>query len=170
MPDLTTDQRRVLPVIFAVTLTSIMGNSLLSPAIPNILDEFGRGDSSAGLLVAATSLPGIVVAPVVGLLADRHGRRQVLVPCLVVFGLAGVMVATAQSFALMLVFRFVMGFGAAGLINLAVVIISDNFPGEQRTYWIGCSPLRWRSSPSSPACSPTLPGGAGPSPRTRSPW
>lgn len=137
MPDLTPRQRRVLPLIFAVTLTSIMGNSLLSPAIPNILDEFGRSDSSAGLLVAATSLPGIVVAPVVGVLADRLGRRTVLVPCLAVFGAAGIFVAAAPTFGLMLTARFVMGFGAAGLINLAVVIISDHFPGDQRTYWIG---------------------------------
>lgn len=137
MPDLTAEQRRVLPLIFAVTLTSIMGNSLLSPAIPNILDEFGRSDSSAGLLVAATSLPGIVVAPIAGLLADRYGRRNILVPCLAVFGLAGIFVATAPTFGVMLLGRFVMGFGAAGLINLGVVIISDTFPGEQRTYWIG---------------------------------
>jgi MFS family permease len=137
MSDLTSEQRRILPLVFVVTLTSIMGNSLLSPAIPDILDHFGRPDGDAGYLVAATSLPGIVVAPMIGLLADRLGRRNVLVPCLMVFGIAGIGAATAPTFGLMLLARFVMGFGAAGLVNLAIVLISDHFTGDARTHWIG---------------------------------
>ena len=71
-------------MIFSVTLIGIMGNALLSPAIPDVLAEFGEPDSSAGILVASMSIPGVFVAPVIGLLADRLGRRNVLVPCLVV--------------------------------------------------------------------------------------
>jgi MFS family permease len=33
--------------------------------------------------------------------------------------------------------RFGLGLGAAGLVNLAIVLISDHFEGEQRTRWIG---------------------------------
>lgn len=137
MPPLTADQRRLLPLIFSVTLTSIMGNALLSPAIPNILDTFDKPQSAAGLLIAVTAFPGILVAPIVGLLADRFGRRNVLVPCLAIFGVAGLFVATAPTFNLMLLARFAMGFGAAGLVNLAIVLISDTFPAERQTYWIG---------------------------------
>jgi MFS family permease len=137
VPTVTAEQRRLLPLIFAVTLTSIMGNSLLSPAIPDILEAFDRPQSAAGLLVAATALPGIVVAPIVGMLADRLGRRNVLVPCLAIFGAAGLLAAAAPTFPLLLLARFVMGFGAAGLVNLAIVLISDTFQADQQTYWIG---------------------------------
>lgn len=137
MPALTPEQRRVLAVVFAVTVTSIMGNSLLSPAIPDVLAEFDRPDSSAGLLVAAVAAPGVLVAPVIGLLADRWGRRNVLVPCLAVFGAAGLFVAAAPTFWAMVAGRFVMGFGAAGLINLGIVLIGDHFPSSQRTHWLG---------------------------------
>ena len=130
-------ERVLLTLVFAVTLTSIMGNSLLSPAIPDVLDEFDRPDSASGLLIAATSLPGIVVAPVIGLLADRFGRRRTLAPCLLVFGLSGLAVVMAPTFATMLAARFAMGFGAAGLVNLAITLIGDTFQGERRTYWIG---------------------------------
>ncbi len=134
---MTAEQRRLLPLIFAVTLTSIMGNSLLSPAIPDILETFDRPPSDAGLLVAATALPGIVVAPIVGLLADRLGRRNVLVPCLAIFGAGGLAAAAAPTFETLLLARFVMGFGAAGLVNLAIVLISDTFEADRQTYWIG---------------------------------
>jgi len=137
MSQLTSDQRRLLPTVFMATLTSIMGNSLLAPAIPDILDHFDQPDSSAGLLIAATSLPGVIVAPIIGILADRLGRRNVLVPCLAVFGVAGLFAATAQTWEVMLAARFAMGFGAAGLVNLAVVLISDHFSGDDRTHWIG---------------------------------
>ncbi len=116
-----------------------MGNSLLAPAIPDILDHFGRPDSAAGLLVAATALPGIVVAPLIGLAADRFGRRAVLSPCLFVFGLAGIAVSTAPTFTTMLLARFALGIGAAGLVNLAIVILSDHFEGDARTRWIGAN-------------------------------
>jgi ACDE family multidrug resistance protein len=126
-----------MALIFAITATSIMGNSLLAPAVPDILDDLGVGDGSAGALVAAVSLPGIVMAPLIGVLADRLGRRAVLVPCLVMFAVCGLGVAAAQSFAVILVARFGQGIGAAGLINLAVVIIGDHWQGAERTRMIG---------------------------------
>jgi MFS transporter, ACDE family, multidrug resistance protein len=120
--------RRVLPLIYAVTLTGILSNSLLAPAIPDILDHFDKPDSAAGLLVAVGSMPGIVVAPLIGLLADRLGRRAVLVPCMFVFGAFGLVAATAQTFDVLLLARLAMGFGSAGMINLSVVLIGDFFP------------------------------------------
>lgn len=128
---------RILPLVFAATLTGIMGNSLVSPLLPDILDSFDRSDASAGPLVAAASLPGIVLAPLIGIAADRWGRRPILTLCLSVFGLAGVFTAIAPTFELLLATRLLMGMGSAGLVNLGVVLIGDHFQGEERTMWIG---------------------------------
>ena len=131
------DRRSLFVLILAITGTGIMGNTLLAPAIPDILDEFGVSDAGAGLLIAATSFPGIFMAPVIGVLADRFGRRRVLVPCLATFGVFGAAAALAPSFAWLLVARLGMGVGAAGLINLAVVLIGDHWGPEDRTRLIG---------------------------------
>lgn len=128
---------RILPLVFTATLTGIMGNSLVSPLLPDILDTFERSDASAGPLVAAASLPGIVLAPLIGIAADRWGRRPILALCLTVFGLAGVFTAIAPTFELLLATRLLMGMGSAGLVNLGVVLIGDHFEGEERTMWIG---------------------------------
>ena len=119
-------------LIGSITVTGILANTLIYPAVPDILDDFGVGDGSAGLLVAAASLPGIVIAPVIGVLADRYGRRAILVPCLVVFGLFGALGALAPSFVLLLVARLGQGVGSAGLLNLANVLISDTWTGVER--------------------------------------
>ena len=129
--------RPPLWLIFAVTVTGVLANSVLTPNIPDVLAELGQPASRAGVLVAATPLPGVFMAPIIGVLADRYGRRRVLVPCLVVFGLAAVGSAVAPTFTSLLALRFVQGLGGAGLINLAVVLIGDHWDGIERTRLIG---------------------------------
>lgn len=126
-----------LPLIATITVTGILANTIVYPAIPDILADFGRDDGAAGILVASAAIPGIAVAPLIGLLADRFGRRRVLVPCLVVFGLCGLLAAFAPTFGWLLVARFGQGFGSAGLINLANVLISDTWTGLQRARYFG---------------------------------
>lgn len=126
-----------LLLIFSITVTGILNNTLIGPAIPDILAAFDQPASRAGVLVASGALPGIVVAPLIGVLSDRYGRRKVLTPCLVVFGIGGGLAALAPSFAVLLVLRLVQGVGGAGLINLAVVIIGDFWTGNERARLVG---------------------------------
>lgn len=130
-------RRPLLVFIFTVTLTGILSNTLVTPAIPDILAEFGLPDSRGGILVAVGSLAGIVVAPVAGLLADRYGRRIVLTICLGIFGVFGGVGALAPTFELLLLARFLQGVGSAALVNLAVVLIGDHWTGAERTRLVG---------------------------------
>lgn len=132
-----TSRRGLLAFVFTVTLTGILNNTLVTPALPDILAEFGQPDSRAGWLVATGSVAGIVVAPLVGVLADRYGRRIVLTVCLTIFAVFGTLAALAPTFEVLLFARLFQGVGSAGLINLAVVLLGDNFAGLERTHWVG---------------------------------
>jgi MFS family permease len=132
-----TAPRPPLPIIFAVTVTGILANTLINPAIPDILDDLQVSSGRAGLIVGAGALPGVVVAPAIGILADRFGRRQVLIPCLVGFGVFGLLGAAATSFEMLIILRLLQGVGSAGLINLAVVLIGDHWEGMARAKAIG---------------------------------
>jgi ACDE family multidrug resistance protein len=120
-------------VIYAISLTGVLGNTLVAPALPDIARALDVSPGGIGLVVAAASLPGVVVAPIIGVLADRFGRRDVVVPCLVVFGLGGIGSMVAGSYPVLLATRLLQGFGAAGLVNLAVVMIGDRYddPAER---------------------------------------
>jgi MFS family permease len=122
---------------FAVTATGITLNTFITPSLPEIMRGVGAEPDQAGLVLAATTLPGVVLAPVAGMLADRFGRRAVLVPSLTVFGVAGGLAATSPSLAWLLGWRFLQGAGSAGLINLAVVLIGDHVSGDRRAGMIG---------------------------------
>ena len=124
-------------LILTVTLTGIMGHVLLIPALPDVAADLGVPKGRVGLLLSATTAPGIVLAPVIGVLADRFGRRRVLVPCLTLFGVSGGLGAFAPTFGALVGLRALQGVGSAGLINLAVVLIGDHWGGVERARLIG---------------------------------
>ena len=130
-------RRPPLAFIFTVTLTGILNNALITPALPDILADLGVADERSGLLVASGSVAGIVVAPLVGFFADRYGRRVVLTSCLTAFGSFGLMAALSPSFEVLVLSRLLQGVGSAGLINLAVVLIGDHWSGSERTKIVG---------------------------------
>lgn len=127
----------VLYVVLSSSLMGVMGVSLLSPVLPGLRSVFGVTDGEVGLLITAYTLPGVVVTPFVGLVADRVGRRRVLVPLLVVFGSAGASIGFVTDFRTVLALRFVQGIGASALITLAVTIIGDVFEAGQRDAVMG---------------------------------
>ncbi|MGH9186976.1 MAG: MFS transporter [Acidimicrobiales bacterium] len=129
----TSPARPPLLLIFTVTVTGILHNTLLQPAIPDILRDFDASAGTAGVVVAAGTVAGVVAAPVIGVLADQWGRRAVLVPCLVGFGVFGGLQALAPNLTWFLVLRFLQGVGGAGLINLAVTLIGDHWDGLARS-------------------------------------
>lgn len=128
---------RTLALIMSITVTGIMGNVLITPVVPDIVRDFDQPLSRAGLLLAATTGPGILLAPVIGVLADRFGRREVVVPCLVIFGVSGGLSMWAPSYEALIGLRLLQGVGSAGLMNLAIVLIADYWSGVERARMIG---------------------------------
>ena len=88
---------RNLLIVFCVTSISMMGSGALTPAFPQIMAALDIDSEQAGLLITVYSFPGIIFAPIGGLLADRIGRKKVLVPSLAVYALAGSACAFTDS-------------------------------------------------------------------------
>ncbi len=72
-----------------------------------------------------------------GILADRFGRKTILVPSLLIFGLAGFLCAFQDSYENLLLMRFIQGIGAASLGSLNVTIIGDLFKDQERIRVMG---------------------------------
>jgi len=128
---------RNLRIIFSVTLISVLGVASITPAFPRIIRDLGIEPRQVGLLITTFTFPGMILAPFLGVLADRYGRKRILVPSLLLFGLAGSACGFAGSFHVLLVLRFFQGTGAAALASLAGTIIGDLFPGKERATAMG---------------------------------
>jgi len=124
-------------VILASTLMGVMGVSLISPALPQVRAGLGITEGQASLILSAFTLPGILMGPVAGVLADRYGRRVVVVPSLVIYGITGGAVLLANQLWTVLALRVVQGSAAAALITLAITLVGDAFEGSQRNAIMG---------------------------------
>lgn len=129
------DKRMVM--IFGVTLIAVMGISSITPAFPGIIKYFRISTQQVGLLIAAFTLPGIFLTPVTGILADRFGRKLVLVPSLFLFGIGGFLCSFARDFHALLALLFIEGIGASGLSSINITLIGDFYQGEKRTALMG---------------------------------
>jgi len=128
---------RNLHLIFCVTLTVVMGVSSIAPAFHDIMEALHITATQVTWLVTAFTLPGVFLTPVLGILADRYGRKKVLVPALLAFGVFGALCTLAVSFKMLVALRFMQGVGAASLGALNVTILSDLYDGPDRITAMG---------------------------------
>ncbi len=126
-----------LQLIFSISIIAVLGLTTITPAFPRIAEVFGIGKEQVGYLMAVFTLPGIVLTPLAGVLADRYGRKRVLVPSLLLFGAMGFACSFVRDFQLLLLFRFLEGVGAASLGALNVTLIGDLFEGKDRIAVMG---------------------------------
>lgn len=126
-----------LHVLFGVTLMAVLGVASITPAFPEIVEAFGITSGQVGLLITFFTVPGIVLTPVLGVLSDRYGRKMILTPALIAFGIAGGLCAFVGDFQLLLLLRFVQGMGAAALGTLNVTVIGDIYSGRELSAALG---------------------------------
>lgn len=126
-----------LLVIFSITLTAVLSVSSITPAFPKIARALDVSPQGVGLLISVFTLPGVALTPVLGVLADRWGRKRILVPSLLLYGIAGGACGLMREFEPLLVLRFLQGIGAAALATLNVTLIGDLYSGAARTTAMG---------------------------------
>jgi len=126
-----------LLTIFGVTLISVLGVSSITPAFPLISRELAVSPAQVAGLITAFTLPGVLLTPIIGILADRIGRKTILVPTLLLFAVAGAACAFVQDLRLLLILRFFQGIGAAGPGSLNAALIADLYHGRKRAAAMG---------------------------------
>lgn len=129
----------LLLTIFAVTLMAVLGVASIAPALPNVANHFGATAGQVAMLVTVFTLPGVLLAPLLGVMADRWGRRVVLVPALVLFALAGAACTTATSLEMLILLRFLQGIGAAPMGAINVTLIGDAYRGSRQVAAMGAN-------------------------------
>ncbi|MGM0497746.1 MAG: MFS transporter, partial [Bacteroidota bacterium] len=75
--------------------------------------------------------------PFHGVLADRLGRKRVLMPAIILYGISGFSIAFTKDFYGILILRGLQGIGAAGMMSLGVTLIGDIFKEKARAVAMG---------------------------------
>jgi MFS family permease len=129
--------RERLAIAMSVGAMGTLGFSVTAPLLPDLATAFGVSRGSIGWVQAAVSIAGVLLSALIGYLADRLGRRRVVLASLLlftVFGCAGFLTRTFEG---LIAVRVLQGIGTSGLLGLGIVMVSDLYEGPARTKAMG---------------------------------
>lgn len=124
-------------IIYSITLMAVMGVVSVTPAFPGIKHEFGIDNNQVGLLITVFTLPGIFLSPFLGIIADRLGRKKVLIPSLFMFAVFGFACSFTHDYEVLLMLRFLQGVGGSAIGSLNITLIGDLYSGKERASAMG---------------------------------
>lgn len=139
MATLTTESERrtigqrelVVMVAMLMSLNALSIDGML-PALDEIAFEFGVGDGNQRQMVVAVFLLSTGFGSLLpGSIADRFGRRPVLLVSLGFYAVLSALVALVQDFQLLLVLRCLTGLIGASLMVVPMAIIRDRYEGDR---------------------------------------
>src|SRR5690348_2114871 len=100
--------KRLLPVFFVVFI-DLIGFGIVIPVLPFYAQKYGASAAQIGVLFGVFSLFQFLMAPVLGHLSDRFGRRPILALSLLGTSAAFLLTGLAQTFWMLLLARSLDG-------------------------------------------------------------
>ncbi|MGV6819068.1 MAG: MFS transporter, partial [Parvularcula sp.] len=128
--------KHALVFVFITVLLSMIGMGIVIPIMPDLISELTGLDKSAaakynGYLISVYALMQFLMAPFLGALSDRFGRRPVLLMSLLAYSIDYMVMALAPTYALLFFGRAAAGAFAATYAT-ASAFIADISPPEKR--------------------------------------
>lgn len=132
----------VITVICAVPFLMVLGNSMLIPVLPKMKSVMGLSQFCCGLVITAFSIPAGLAFIIAGPLSDRFGRKTIIAPSLLLYGVGGLLAGISallfkNPYYPILGSRFIQGAAAAGTYPIAMALIGDLYQGEERSKVLG---------------------------------
>ncbi|RKD24030.1 MFS transporter [Ammoniphilus oxalaticus] len=131
-----------LVTLASIPLVMVLGNSMIVPILPTMEKELKLTQFQVSLMITAFSLAAALIIPFVGYLSDRYGRKKIIVPALILYGLGGIAAGLAawlmkQPYLIILIARIIQGIGAAGTAPIAMALIGDLYSGAEESKALG---------------------------------
>jgi MFS family permease len=111
----------------------LMGGAAVAPALPAIGEAFtGQDPVMINLIITLPSLAIAMTGIGLGMLADRWGKVKVMLTSLTIFALAGLSGFFLEDLYAILIGRFLVGVGIAGITCTTTALISEYYGGVSR--------------------------------------
>ena len=137
---------QMLAVVMCFLLTALDGFDVLSIsfAAPGIAAEWGIDRAALGIVLSMELFGMAAGSIVIGMLADREGRRPAILICLVLMSVGMYLASTADGVVILSIYRFGTGLGLGGMLattaamaaefsslkrrSVAVILMAAGFP------------------------------------------
>ncbi len=110
----------------------VVDSTIVNVAVPYIVRDLALGSTEVQWVQESYTLVFAATLLVFGVLADRLGRRRLLVCGTVLFGIASVVAAFAGTGPLLILTRVVQGLGGAMILPTSLSLINATFTGRER--------------------------------------
>ncbi len=129
-------------IIALIPLVLVLGNSMIVPVLPTMKAKLDLTQFQTSLIITVFSFAAGIIIPLVGYLSDRFGRKNIIVPSLIIYGLGGILSGFAawkmgNAYTMILIGRIIQGIGAAGTAYIAMALVGDLYSGAQESKALG---------------------------------
>jgi MFS family permease len=125
-----------LALLSSTLLTVFFSETMLLPAIPEIIQGFKITYGTAAWIFSAYLIIAAVMTPVAGRLSDLYGKKKVLLVLLTIYIAGLVAGGFADNISFLLVSRIIQGVGLAA-VPAAFSLLRDTFPPSKLAIAVG---------------------------------
>ncbi len=129
---LTHQQITMLVVMISGTFVAILNQTMVTPALPSIMEETGVTASVAQWLTTGFTLVNAIMIPVTAYLSDRYKTRTLFTLSMIVFAAGSALAGWAPTFPILLVGRLMQAAAAGVSMPLVMTTLMLTFPPERR--------------------------------------
>jgi len=121
--------------IASIPLVMTLGNSMLIPVLPIMEKELDISSTQSSMLITCYSISSIFLIPIAGFLSDKYGRKNIILPSLMIVLIGGLICGFAawkmsNPYWLMVVGRILQGIGASGAFPIVLPLVGDLYKND----------------------------------------
>jgi DHA2 family multidrug resistance protein len=113
------------------TFMEILDTTVVNVSIPHLAGNMGATVEEGTWVVTSYLVSNAIILPMSGWLANRFGRRRILLTCVTGFTLTSLLCGMATSLDWLIFFRVLQGLTGGGLQPLAQAVLLETFPPKQ---------------------------------------
>jgi EmrB/QacA subfamily drug resistance transporter len=132
MTQKSTHRALVVAAIMASMAMIAIEATIVSTAMPQIAAQLGQLNLYSWVF-SSFLLSQTATTVVFGKLSDIYGRKPIILLGIAIFLVSSILAGFAWSMPSMIVFRLLQGIGAGAIQPVAMTVVADLFPGNQRS-------------------------------------
>jgi len=145
----------VVAIVVSGAFIAILNQTVLSPALPKLMTDFGITAGTAQWVTTIYMLVNGIMVPVTAYLIDRFSTRKLFISSMLIFIVGTALAAFASSFSVLIAARILQAMGAGIQLPLVAVVPMLVFPREKRGTAMGMAGIVMSCAP---AAGPVVAG------------
>jgi len=130
---LPTGQRIIVTIgVMMAVLLQVLDTTIANVALPHMQASLSATQDTINWVLTSYIVASAIALPISGWMADKVGRKRLLLISVVLFTVASVLCATATSLVEMVMFRGLQGVGGAFIVPLAQATLFDINPKDKQ--------------------------------------